>query len=90
MLTKPARTLFFLYLPLNAVHTPLEAKDSDLALFPNLSGETQIRAAMTYAMDRAVGQVLGTLTQDGLDSNTLVFFWATTEARLVPERTTRP
>jgi len=65
---------FFLYLPYDTIHTPLEAKPSDLAMFPNLTGTTQVRAAMTYAMDRGVGQIMQTLQRDALASNTLIFF----------------
>ncbi|AWW29536.1 sulfatase [Echinicola strongylocentroti] len=65
---------FFLYLSFNAVHTPLEAKEEDLAMIEGLSGKRKKMAAMTLAMDRACGQVLNQLKELGLDENTLVVF----------------
>lgn len=65
---------FFLMLSFTAVHTPMEAEPEDLAHFPNLTGKRQTYAAMNLAMDRAIGQVLDTLEQQGLDENTLVIF----------------
>ncbi|MHC4079924.1 MAG: sulfatase-like hydrolase/transferase, partial [Planctomycetota bacterium] len=65
---------FFLYLPFTAPHTPLQAKEQDLIQFPELSGDTQIRAAMTLAMDRAIGKVLDALLSHGIDDNTIVVF----------------
>jgi arylsulfatase A-like enzyme len=66
---------FFLYLSFTAPHTPLQAKQQDLIQFPNLSGETQVRAAMTLAMDRAIGKLLDALSNHGIDDNTIVVFF---------------
>ncbi|GAB3648583.1 sulfatase-like hydrolase/transferase [Echinicola sediminis] len=65
---------FFLYLSFNAVHTPLEAKDEDLAKISGLSGKRKTMAAMTLAMDRACGMVLDQLKELGLEENTLLVF----------------
>lgn len=65
---------FFLYLSLTAPHQPYEAKQADLDAFPNLSGYQRVRAAMTLAMDRAVGDVLDAITDNALDQNTIVVF----------------
>ena len=69
----PGKPLF-LYLPFNAVHTPLQVPDSYLAPFGKLSGKRKTYAGMMAAMDEAVGQVLAALDETGLRSNTLVVF----------------
>lgn len=72
---KHAQEPFFLYLPFNAVHAPLQAIDPYLQRFPNAADPNRrIYAAMTAAMDDAVGRVLGKLREHGLEENTLVFF----------------
>ncbi|MEP0214550.1 MAG: sulfatase [Cellulophaga sp.] len=65
---------FFIYLSFNAVHTPMQATKQDLDKFPNLIGKRKTLAAMTLAMDRAVGTVLNELKKQGLANNTLVVF----------------
>ncbi|WP_020570815.1 sulfatase-like hydrolase/transferase [Neolewinella persica] len=63
---------FFAYLAFNAPHTPMEATEKDLARYPN--HDRPIYAAMVYAMDRAIGQVITTLKETGAYDNTLIFF----------------
>ncbi|MDX1639674.1 MAG: sulfatase-like hydrolase/transferase [Balneolaceae bacterium] len=63
---------FFAFLSFTAVHTPMHAKEEDLNRFeghprPKLS-------AMTWAMDRAVGNVVTSLERSGQLDNTLIFF----------------
>lgn len=65
---------FFALLSFTAVHTPIEAKPEDLAHFPELTDTRQQVAAMTLAMDRAVGNIMEKLKQLGLTENTLVIF----------------
>ncbi|KXX66594.1 sulfatase-like hydrolase/transferase [Flammeovirga sp. SJP92] len=65
---------FFIFLSYNAVHTPIETTEEDLALFPELEGRRKELAAMTWAMDRASGNVLQKLEELGLDDNTLIVF----------------
>lgn len=65
---------FFMYVSFNAVHTPLEALQSDLDKVEGLEGKRKTLAAMTIAMDRACGQILAKLKELGLDENTLVVF----------------
>ncbi len=66
---------FFLYLPFNAEHAPLEAPERYLARF---SGITDMKrrtfAAMLSAMDDAIGRVMAALRENGLEENTLVVF----------------
>ncbi len=66
---------FFLYLPYNAVHTPLQATDEYLETFTDIPSQNQrVYAAMTAALDVGVGHVLEALEAAGLDENALVIF----------------
>jgi len=66
---------FFLYLPYNGVHLPLEAPERYLARFPKIGDEKRRTfAAMLSALDDGVGRVLATLRKNGLEENTLLFF----------------
>jgi arylsulfatase A-like enzyme len=66
---------FFLYLPFNAVHSPLEAGEQHLKRVEGIADpKRRTYAAMTVAMDDAVGRVLETLRREGLEENTLIFF----------------
>ncbi|MEZ9138878.1 MULTISPECIES: sulfatase-like hydrolase/transferase [unclassified Shewanella] len=65
---------FFTVLSFSAVHTPMEAKSEDLAMFDHLSARRKSLAAMNFAMDRAVGQVLDKLNQLKIADKTLVVF----------------
>ncbi len=66
---------WFLYLPFNAQHAPLQAPEKYLARFPNIKDEKRrIFAAMMSALDDAVGSVLEKVRQSGQEENTLVFF----------------
>lgn len=69
---KNAKTPFFMYLSFNAVHSPFEAKKSDLNLFKGTSRPTL--AAMTWALDRAIGNVLDKLEEENIMDNTLIIF----------------
>ncbi|TRX71148.1 sulfatase-like hydrolase/transferase [Carboxylicivirga sp. M1479] len=63
---------FFMYWAPNAVHTPMEATNEDLALFKG--HPRQKLAAMTWALDRAVGTIVKQLEEDKILDNTLIFF----------------
>lgn len=66
---------FFLYLAFNAVHTPLQAPHRYVERFRKIADpRRRIYAAMTSAMDDAVGAVLDELRRDALEQDTLVFF----------------
>ncbi len=66
---------FFLYLPFNAVHAPLEAIDKYLRRFDAIKDPTRRTfAAMLSAMDDNIGRVLDALRKHGLEDQTLVFF----------------
>ncbi len=63
---------FFMYWAPNAVHTPMDASEADLKKFAG--HPRQKLAAMTFALDRAVGRMIAELKQQGLYDNTLIFF----------------
>lgn len=63
---------FFMYWSPNAVHTPMEATKEDLALFEG--HPRQKLAAMTWALDRAFGNIVDKLESEGILDNTLIFF----------------
>ncbi|HPF96778.1 MAG: sulfatase-like hydrolase/transferase [Mangrovimonas sp.] len=63
---------FFMYLAYNAVHTPLEAKESDLEKYKD--APRQYLAAMTWSLDENIGKLLKKLEQSGILDNTLIFF----------------
>ncbi|WP_298238265.1 sulfatase-like hydrolase/transferase [uncultured Algibacter sp.] len=66
---------FFIYLAYNAIHTPLEARSDDLALFSSISNTNRRKAvAMNYALDRSVGNVIAKLEAENILDNTLIFF----------------
>jgi arylsulfatase A-like enzyme len=65
---------FFAFVSFNAVHTPMEAEEKDMAEFPLLSGKRQQVAGMTLALDRACGLILDKLKELGLEENTIVVF----------------
>lgn len=67
---------FFLYLPFNAPHGPFQAPPSRyLDRFVGVADEhRRIYYAMVNALDDAVGRVLATLRDTGLEGRTIVFF----------------
>jgi len=68
---------WFIYLPFNAVHAPLQSPDKYLARFPNITERKRLTfAAMLSAMDDAVGAVLAKLREHRLEENTLIFFFS--------------
>jgi arylsulfatase A-like enzyme len=68
---------FFLYLPFNAQHAPLQATEKYLERFPKIEDkDRRTFAAMMSAMDDAVGKVLAKVKELGQEENTLVFFFS--------------
>ncbi|MEI8106535.1 MAG: sulfatase-like hydrolase/transferase [Verrucomicrobiota bacterium] len=66
---------FFLYLSFNAVHTPLQATEAGENRFLQIEDRRRrTYAAMTSALDDAVGAVMSKLKMEGLEEKTLVFF----------------
>jgi len=68
---------FFLYLPFNAPHTPLQVTDKYYQRFPHIQDERKrIYAAMVSALDDGIGRVLETLKANKLWEDTMVFFFS--------------
>jgi arylsulfatase A-like enzyme len=66
---------WFVYLPFNAVHGPLESTPKYLERFRNITDpKRRAFAAMLSALDDAVGSVLTKLRETGQEENTLIFF----------------
>lgn len=66
---------FFLYLPFNAVHTPMHTTDKYLQRFPHITDpQRRTYAAMMVAMDDAIGRVIAALRAAKLEEDTLIFF----------------
>jgi len=68
---------FFLYVPYNAIHSPMQATPKYLQRFGQIADEhRRIFAAMLAALDDSIGAVLTKLRQAGLDEQTLIFFFS--------------
>lgn len=66
---------FFLYMPFNAVHAPLQATADYRELFPGIKNANRLTfAAMLAAMDEAVGKILKKVRSLGLEENTTIIF----------------
>ncbi|MFC1737222.1 sulfatase-like hydrolase/transferase [Candidatus Hydrogenedentota bacterium] len=66
---------FFLYLPYNAVHFPMEAPDKYISRFPRIkNNRRRTLAAMMSAVDDGVGEIMQALRSKKIERNTLVFF----------------
>jgi len=81
---------FFLLMAYNAPHTVLAATEDDLARFPNLSGKRKIYAAMVYALDRGVGELVKALKDVGRYDNTLIIFLSDNGGRTDQGASNRP
>ena len=67
---------FFLYLPFNAVHWPLQAPQDDIASYDTGNPDRNIQLAMVKRMDIAIGTVIDALKNNGVWDNTLLFFFS--------------
>lgn len=66
---------FFVYVPFNAVHTPMHTAKRYQEKFKHITGESRrTYAGMLTALDDGVGTVLKALERHGLTKDTLVFF----------------
>lgn len=70
---------FFLYLPLFAVHTPIQGKQNLAEYYrgkikPGMEQRNAEYAAMIHTVDQAVGSVMKALDDQGVADNTLVVF----------------
>ena len=68
---------FFLYVPYNAPHTPLEVTQRYYDRFPDIEDHaTRVYQAMIAAVDDGVGAILAALAEHAIADNTLVIFTA--------------
>jgi len=68
---------FYLYLAYNAVHTPLQAPEKYLGRFAGITDERRrTYAAMNSAMDDGVGRVLAALRDNGIERDTMIWFFS--------------
>ncbi len=66
---------FFLYLPFNAIHTPMQATEKYEQRFASIADKKRrTMAGMLSALDDNVGLVLKKLADEKLDERTLIFF----------------
>ena len=71
------REPWFVYLPFNAVHSPLQALDKVKARFAHIEDpKRRTFAAMLSSMDDGVGVVLSKVREHKLDEDTLVVFFS--------------
>ncbi|MDP6037356.1 MAG: sulfatase-like hydrolase/transferase, partial [Candidatus Latescibacteria bacterium] len=66
----------FLYVPFNAPHGPIQAKEEDIAKYPHRSGKKQVYAAMVDCMDQGIGRILDAIDRRGDADNTFVLFFS--------------
>jgi len=82
---------FFLYLAYNAPHSPLEAKENDLALYSDIKDiKRRTYAAMVHAVDRGVGRLVDTLKRNDVYENTLIVFLSDNGGKLSLGATNHP
>ncbi|MCB9233834.1 MAG: sulfatase-like hydrolase/transferase [Bacteroidia bacterium] len=66
---------FFLYLPFSAPHTPFQATRAYYDQFAHIKDRNKrVYLAMIKSLDDAVGEIMHSLRENGLDENTLVVF----------------
>ncbi|MBI3879346.1 MAG: sulfatase-like hydrolase/transferase [Verrucomicrobia bacterium] len=66
---------WFLYVPYNAVHSPMQAKLADVEKFSAITNAHRaVFAAMLHSLDESVGAILAKLRALGLEDDTLIFF----------------
>ena len=70
---------FFLYLAAQSIHTPLEAPDQYIAMYPDApsgkdNSDAQLIHAMVSALDELFGNVTNTLKSTGMWEDTLMVF----------------
>ncbi len=74
---RPHGKPFFLYLPFNAPHTPIQDPDEydpKTNTAPRRQGNRKVYAKMVERMDRRIGDVLGQLDAMGASDRTIVIF----------------
>ena len=68
---------WFLFMSYNAPHTPMQAKEEDLAACSDIKDKgRRTYAAMMVALDRGIGRLIKTLKEEGVYKNTLIVFFS--------------
>ncbi len=66
---------FFLYVPFNAIHSPMQALEPYMDRFTRIENlHRRVFAAMLASMDDGVGRILAKLRERKLEDDTLIFF----------------
>ncbi len=74
-INRHAKEPFFLYVPFNAIHGPMQATDPDLSMFRYIKDEKRrLAVAMNFNMDQNIGKIMTALRKNGLEDNTMVIF----------------
>ncbi|MGB0907982.1 MAG: arylsulfatase B [Maricaulaceae bacterium] len=71
---------FFMYVPFLAPHSPMQAKEEDMAKYSSRI-DTPLFPAKTYAgmvdsLDQAIGEILTALDEQGIADNTIILFFS--------------
>lgn len=56
------------------MHSPLEAPQASLDLYPELNGSVKTRAAMVSSMDENMGKIVDALRATGQLANTVIVY----------------
>ncbi|OYW27156.1 MAG: hypothetical protein B7Z47_06930 [Chthoniobacter sp. 12-60-6] len=68
---------FFLCLAYNAVYSPMQAADDDLARFPQIADiQRRLFAALLASLDDSVGRIVSSVDACGLADDTLIIFFS--------------
>ncbi|UXX79385.1 sulfatase-like hydrolase/transferase [Reichenbachiella carrageenanivorans] len=84
---------FFLFMSYNAPHTPLRAKTEDMAvdvIADIADADRKTYAAMVYAVDRGVGEMVAALKENDQYDNTLIVFMSDNGGRVDKGATNTP
>jgi arylsulfatase A-like enzyme len=84
---QPKDKPLFLYVPFNAVHSPLEVPNKYTNDYPQFSGDRRTYAGMVTAMDEMVGKIVAAVDASGQRKNTL-FIFASDNGGFAPHKIT--
>ena len=73
---QPKDKPLFLYVPFNAVHSPLQVPEEYLKPYDGLKGPRRQLAGMLACVDEAIGRIVAALQETGLRENTMIVFSA--------------
>lgn len=65
---------FFLYLPFNVPHYPLQGMEKYRKMYADMSDPRAMYAAFTSTLDEKIGEVVDTIDDLGIRDNTLIIF----------------